>query len=54
MPTKDITDTRGVFKDLVGMVVECGLEGELDADLGYGKYAYREKDTDNYQVIYDS
>jgi transposase-like protein len=47
MPVKDITDTRGVFKDLVGLVVECGLEGELDAELGYGKYAYREKDTDN-------
>jgi len=47
LPTKDITDTRSVFKDLVGAVVESGLEGELDVELGYPKYDYRHKETSN-------
>ena len=45
-----VTDVEGVkelFKDLVGAVLRNGLEGELESELGYSKYDYRNKETDN-------
>ena len=45
-----ITDVAGVqelFKEMVSSVLENGLEGELDEELGYSKYDYRSKETDN-------
>ena len=36
-----------LFKELVGTVLENGLEGELDVGLGYSRYDHRNKDTDN-------
>ena len=45
-----ITDVAGVqelYKDMVGTVLENGLEGELDEELGYSRYDYRNKETDN-------
>ena len=45
-----ITDVDGVkelFKEMVGTVLENGLEGELEDKLGYSKYDYRNKETDN-------
>ena len=32
---------------MVGTVLESGLEGELDEELGYSRYDYRNKETDN-------
>jgi len=43
----DVAGVQELFKDLVSTVLENGLEGELDAELGYSKYDYRNKDTDN-------
>lgn len=45
-----ITDVAGVqelFKEMVSTVLENGLEGELEEELGYSKYDYRNKETDN-------
>ena len=45
-----ITDVAGVqelYKEMVSTVLENGLEGELDEELGYSKYDYRNKATDN-------
>ena len=45
-----VTDVAGVqdlFKELIGTVLENGLEGELDEELGYSKYDYRNKETNN-------
>jgi transposase-like protein len=45
-----ITDVAGVqelFKEMVSTVLENGLEGELEEQLGYSKYDYRNKETDN-------
>jgi transposase-like protein len=45
-----VTDVSGVqelFKELVGSILENGLEGELDEELGYTKYDYLNKATDN-------
>jgi len=45
-----VTDVAGVqelFKELIGSVLEKGLEGELEEELGYTKYDYRNKETEN-------
>lgn len=43
----DIHDLQSLFKEMVGEVLENGLEAELDDELGYSKYDYRNKNTKN-------
>ena len=43
----DVDGVKELFKDLVGAVLSNGLEGELESELGYSKYDYRNKETDN-------
>ena len=43
----DMSDINALFKEFVGDILENGLEAELDDELGYSKYDYRNKDTDN-------
>ena len=40
-------DTQDLFKETIAEFMESGLEAELDDELGYGRYDYRNKDTDN-------
>ena len=47
MEVEDVRDLKSVFKEMVGEVLENGLEAELDDKLGYTKYDCRNKDTDN-------
>lgn len=47
LEVEDMSDLRSVFKDMVGEVLENGLEAELDDELGYSRYDYRNKDTEN-------
>lgn len=47
MTVQDMRDTNGIFKEMVGLVLDNGLEAELDDELGYTKYDYRNKETDN-------
>ena len=42
-----MSDLKSVFKEMVGEVLENGLEAELDDELGYSRYDYRNKDTEN-------
>ena len=44
---KDMNDINALFKEMVGAVLENGLEGELEEELGYSKYDYRNKETEN-------
>ena len=44
---KSFDDLKDVFKLMVGEMLENGLEGELDDELGYTKYDYRNKDGEN-------
>jgi transposase-like protein len=46
---KDMSDINDLFKMMVGSVLENGLEAELDEELGYSKYDYKNRDTDNYR-----
>lgn len=43
----DLDSVKELYKDMVRMVLENGLEGELDDELGYSKYDYRNKTTSN-------
>ncbi len=40
-------DIQTLFRDTIAEFVETGLESELDDELGYRKYDYKNKDTDN-------
>jgi len=45
-----VTDMDGVqelFKEVIGTFLENGLDGELEEELGYTKYDYRNKETEN-------
>jgi len=43
----DVAGVQDLFKEMVGSVLENGLEGELEEELGYTKYDYRSKETEN-------
>lgn len=43
----DVSGVQELFKEMVSSVLERGLEGELEEELGYSKYDYRNKETDN-------
>ena len=40
-------DIQDLFKETITEFMENGLEAELDDELGYGRYDYRNKDIDN-------
>ena len=40
-------DIQSKFKETIADFMENGLEAELDDELGYSKYDYRNKETDN-------
>lgn len=44
---RSMEDIQNLFKDMIGSFVENGLEGELEDELGYGKYDCQNKETDN-------
>lgn len=44
---KDGTDVNSVMRDMMSVLLEGLLDEELDEELGYSKYDYRNKDTDN-------
>ncbi len=40
-------DIQSLFKETIAEFMENGLDAELDDELGYSRYDYRNKDTDN-------
>lgn len=42
-----MNDIQNLFKDTIAEFLEDGLEVELDEQLGYGRYDYKHKKTDN-------
>lgn len=47
MGAEGIEGLQDVYKMMIGAVLEKGLEAELDEQLGYSKYDYRNKEVDN-------
>ena len=44
---KDGTDVNSIMRDMMSVLLEGALDEELDEELGYSKYDYRNKETDN-------
>ena len=44
---KDGTDVNTIMRDMMSIILEGALHEELDEELGYSRYDYRNKDTDN-------
>ncbi len=44
---KNGTDVNSVMRDMMSVLLEGVLDQELDEELGYSKYDYRNKETDN-------
>ena len=40
-------DIQNLFKETIAEFMENGLDAELDDELGYSKYDFRNKETDN-------
>ena len=40
-------DIQNLFKETIAEFIENGLDAELDEELGYSRYDYKNKDTDN-------
>ena len=47
LDVKNFDDLKDVFKMMVGEMLENGLDEELDDELGYTKYDYRNKEGEN-------
>lgn len=46
-PIKDGEDVNALMREMMAEVLEGSLDGELEEELGYTRYDYRNKDTDN-------
>lgn len=44
---KDGGDVNAIMRDMMSVLLEGALDEELDEELGYSKYDYRNKETDN-------
>ena len=44
---KDGTDVNIIMRDMMSVLLEGALDEELNEELGYSKYDYRNKETDN-------
>ena len=44
---EDAQDVQEMLKDLLGDTLQEMLEAEMDANLGYSKYNYKDKETDD-------
>ena len=44
---KDGTDVNSIMCDIMSIILEGALDHEIDEELGYSKYDYRNKETDN-------
>ena len=44
---KDGTDVNSIMQDMMSIILEGALDQEMDEELGYSKYDYRNKETDN-------
>ena len=54
LDVKNFDDLKDVFKMMVGEMIENGLDGELDDELGYTKYDYRNKEGENNTHLYQT
>ena len=46
-PVKDSGDISSMMREMMSLVLEEALDGELEEELGYSRYDYKNKDTKN-------
>lgn len=46
-PVKDGRDVNSIMREMMSVILEGALDGELDDELGYSKYDYKNKETTN-------
>lgn len=46
-PVKDGKDVNSIMREMMSVILEGALDGELDDKLGYSKYDYKNKDINN-------
>ena len=46
-PVRDGKDVNSIMREMMSIILEGALDGELDDELGYSKYDYKNKDTNN-------
>ena len=44
---KDGSDVNSIMRDMMSIILEGALDEELDEELGYSKYDYKNKETTN-------
>jgi len=44
---KDGTDVNSIMRDMMSIILESTLDTEMEEELGYSKYDYRNKETEN-------
>ena len=44
---KDGTDVNAIMRDMMSVLLEGALDEEMNEELGYSRYDYRNKETDN-------
>ncbi len=49
---EDATDVQEILKDLLGDTLQGMIETEMDEKLGYSKYDYKSKETDDSRNSY--
>jgi len=53
-PVKNGTDVNGLMREMMSVILEGSLDGEIEEELGYSKYDFRNKETDNSRNGYNS
>ena len=53
-PVKNGADVNSILKEMMSIVLEGSLDGELDEELGCSKYDYRNKETYNSRNGYNT
>ena len=51
---KDGTDINSIMRDMMSIILEGTLDAEMDEELGYSRYDYKNKDTKNSRNGYSS
>lgn len=53
-PVKNGTDVNSLMREMLSVILEGSLDGEMEEELGYPKYDFRNKDTDNSRNGYNT
>lgn len=53
-PVKNGTDVNALMREMMSVILEGSLDGEMDDELGYSKYDFRNKETENSRNGYNT